>query len=83
VAEVPPESPVAQACANIGVSGDEEAVEPLVVMDGTGLAQGVQLRVRIGDEGRIGRVEADGGGGDLRTLDAGSRQSSRIATLGA
>ena len=58
--EVPAEAAVAEARADVGMPRDEPALEPLVVVERRLLAQGGEPRVRVGQEGRIARVEAGG-----------------------
>ena len=57
VAEVAPEPAVAQARADVGVPGDEPALEPLLVVERRLLPQRGEARIRVGQEGRVGRVE--------------------------
>ena len=57
VAEVAPESPVAQARAHLGVAGDEPPLERLLVEERRLFAQGGEPRVGVGEEGRLGGVE--------------------------
>jgi hypothetical protein len=57
VAEVAAQSPVAEARAHIGVARDEPALEGLLVEERRLFAQRRELRIRIGEEGRVGRVE--------------------------
>src|SRR5207248_8978583 len=70
VSEVATEPAVAQAGAHLRVPGDEVAAEALVVVNRGRFAQRCELRVRIGDEGRVGRVEGEGGHGYPRKLVA-------------
>jgi hypothetical protein len=58
--EVAPEAAVPEARAHVGVARHEVAAEALVVVDRARLAERSEARIRIVDEGGIGRVEADG-----------------------
>ncbi len=55
--EVAPEPAVAQARTDVGVTGDEPALERFVVVERRLLPQGGQPRVRVGEEGRIAGIE--------------------------
>ena len=57
--EVAAEPTVAQARTDVLVPGHEPAAEALVVKDGRRRAEGVQLRIRVGEEAGIGRIEHD------------------------
>jgi hypothetical protein len=59
VPEVATEAPVSEAGTDVLVAGDEPASELLVVEHALALAQPFEHRVRIGEERRIRRVEAE------------------------
>ena len=70
VAKVATEPPVTQARAHLGMAGDEVTAQALVEVHRRRLAQEPERRVGIGDEGRVGRVEAGRRRVDAGTLDA-------------
>ena len=57
VPEVPSETLVTKACANVGVAGNEPAVELAVVEHGRRLAELSEHRIRVGQECRRPRIE--------------------------